>query len=232
VSSALHTGFDPPDTLHQRVVAAVRAQRTSTVRPRLKNALALSMASIFAAGVVLAASQVVYGNPAMGLHAGVRSTSLLAFVGVALLLLTLVSTAAALWRGRSGLGASTTKLLAIAVTIAPLYALFSLSLPLHEIAATVGSVSISPWGARCLVIASLVGVVVLGWFAFAMRAAAPVGTHVRSMVLGSAAGAWAGLAVFVFCPSGAPLHLLIGHALPVAAFTALGALTLPAVLRP
>jgi ABC-type uncharacterized transport system permease subunit len=147
-------------------------------------------------------------------------------------LLTLVSTAAALWRGRSGLGASTAILLATALTTAPLYAVLSLSFPVHEIATTVGSVSISPWGIRCFVIAALVGVIVLGCLAFAMRAAAPVGTRIRSMVLGSAAGTWAGLAVFVFCPSGDPLHLLIGHVLPVAAFTLLGAVALPTILRP
>jgi hypothetical protein len=226
------TGINPPDELFQRVHRAVRAQQASTLRPHSRNAAALSIASIWSAGVVLTASQIVYGNQAVGLHVAIRSASLLAFVAVALLLLTLASTTAALWRGRSGLGASTTKLLVMAVITAPLYALLSLSFPVHEIVTTVGSVSISPWGARCFVIASLVGAVVLGCFALGMRAAAPVGTRIRSMILGSAAGAWAGLAVFVFCPAGDPLHLLVGHVLPVAAFTVLGAIALPAILRP
>jgi hypothetical protein len=198
----------------------------------LRNAVALSIASILTAGVVLTASQLVYGHQGLGLYAGLKSASLLAFVTLALLMLTTASTVAALWRGRSGLGANAAILLAMGITTAPLYALLSLSFPLHEAGATVSGVSISPWGVRCFVIASLVGAVVLGCFAFAMRAAAPVGTRIRSMVLGSAAGAWAGLAVFVFCPSGEPLHLWMGHVLPVAAFTALGAVALPAILRP
>jgi Negative regulator of sigma F len=232
VSSAPRTSIEPPDAIYRRVHAAVRAQRTSTLRPHLKNAAALGVASILAAGVVLTASQIVYGNQAMGLHAGVKSASLLAFVAITLLALTLASTMAALWRGRTGLGASTAILFAMAVMTAPLYALLSLSFPVHELAEAVVSVSISPWGARCFVLASLVGALVLGCFAVAMRAAAPIGTRLRSMVLGSAAGAWAGLAVFVFCPSSNSLHLMIGHVLPVAAFTAIGAVALPAILRP
>ena len=232
MSSTPRMGIHPPDALYQRVHAAVQAQRTSTLRPQFKNAVALSVASILAAGVVLTASQIVYGNQAVGLHAGARSARLLAFIAVALLVLTIAATAAALWRGRSGLGASTAILSAVAVMTAPLYALLALSFPVHEVAATAGSVSISPWGARCFVIASLVGALVLACFTVAMRAAAPIATRIRSMVLGSAAGAWAGLAVFVFCPSGESLHLVIGHVLPVAAFTTLGAVALPTILRP
>ena len=232
MSHVPRTGIDPPAALSARVLEAVRARRASTLRPHCKNAAALTIAGSLAVGVVLAASDLVYANQAMGLHAGIRSGAMLAFVGVALVLLMLATTTAALWRGRSGLGANTAILLAIAATTAPLYALFSLSLPVHEAVLTIGSVSVSPVGARCFVIASLVGAIVLGCFAAAMRAAAPAGTRLRSTVLGSAAGAWAGLAVFVFCPSGDSLHLLIGHVVPVVAFTVLGAVVLPRWLRP
>jgi hypothetical protein len=203
-----------------------------TLRPRLRNAVALIIASSLTIGVIAAASQFVYGDQALGLHAGVKSSPLLASVAIALLSLLIASTFAALRRGRSGLGASTAILIATAVATAPLYALLALVFPVHEGATTVGSVSISPWGARCIVIASFVGVAVLGCFASAMRAAAPVGTRVRGMALGSAAGAWAGFAVFVFCPSGEPLHVSIGHVLPVVALTMVGAVALPAILRP
>lgn len=232
MSFAPHTGIDPPDALSRRVHAAVRAQRAATLRPHLRNAVALIIAGSLTVGVIAAASQFVYGDQALGLQAGVRSSSLLAVVAIALLSLLFASTFAALWRGRSGLGASAAILTATAVATAPLYALLALLFPVHEGVTTVRSVSISPWGARCFVIASLVGVVVLGCFASAVRAAAPVGTHLRSMVLGSAAGAWAGLAVFVFCPSGDALHLLIGHVLPVVALTMVGGVALPTILRP
>jgi hypothetical protein len=42
----------------------------------------------------------------------------------------------------------------------------------------------------------------------------------------SALGAWAGLGVFTFCPSGDQLHLLVGHVLPMFPVTLVAALTL------
>jgi hypothetical protein len=190
------------------------------------------IAALIAVAVVATASQIVYGKQALGLLTGWKSPSAVVFSAIALLVLMLASTFIALWRGRSGLGASTALLMATGLATAPLYALLTLNIPAHEMVETVGAVRISIYGIRCVVIASVVGAMVLGCLASAMRATAPAGTRIRSMALGSAAGAWAGLAVFVFCPSGEPLHLLLGHVMPVAVFTALGAVALPAVLRP
>jgi hypothetical protein len=66
----------------------------------------------------------------------------------------------------------------------------------------------------------------------ALRRAVAVAIRPRGAALGAAAGAWGGLAVFVFCPSGEPQHLLIGHVLPIALFTLLGGVALTKVLRP
>ncbi len=227
------SGIEPPDELSQRVRAALYAQRASTLRSNVRAAAAMIVACLMTAAVVGTASQIVYGRQGAGLMAGWQSPSAMGFIAAALLILMLMlgSTFMALWRGRSGLGANTALLMATGVAIAPLYALLTLNTPAHEIVETVG-VRISIYGVRCFVIASLVGAMVLGCLAWALRAAAPAGTRIRSMALGSAAGAWAGLAVFVFCPSDEPLHLLVGHVLPVAAFTALGAVALPAFLRP
>lgn len=49
--------------------------------------------------------------------------------------------------------------------------------------------------------------------------------------VGTAAGAWAGLSVFIFCPSGDLLHILIGHILPIVGFTLLGVVSIPRILR-
>jgi hypothetical protein len=48
----------------------------------------------------------------------------------------------------------------------------------------------------------------------------------------AAAGLWAGVGVFIFCPSGNEQHLLVGHVLPILAFTLLGAIATPHALRP
>lgn len=226
------SGIDPPDELSRHIRAAVQAQKASTLRSNVRAAAAIIIAGLTTAAVVGAASAFVYGRQAAGLLAGWESPSAMAFIAMALLVLLLASTFMALWRGRSGLGASTALLTAAGVAIAPLYALLTLNNPARDIVETVNSVRISTYGVRCLVIASIVGVIVLGCLASAMRAAAPAGTRIRSMALGSAAGAWAGLALFVFCPSGEPLHLIVGHVLPVAALTALGAVALPPLLRP
>lgn len=94
------------------------------------------------------------------------------------------------------------------------------------------AVEISPWGARCMVIAALVGAAALGAFVAALRWAAPVATRARGAALGAAAGAWAGFAVFVFCPSSDTQHLLVGHVLPVLVFTLPGVLAAVRALRP
>jgi len=68
-------------------------------------------------------------------------------------------------------------------------------------------------------------------FLVALRRAVPVSVRLRGAALGAAAGAWAGLALLFFCPAAEPLHLLVGHSLPVAAATLLGALLAPAALK-
>jgi hypothetical protein len=93
-------------------------------------------------------------------------------------------------------------------------------------------VDISPWGARCFLIAGIVGVAVLAGFTRILRRAVPVATRLRAAVLGAAAGSWSGLAVFAFCPSGDQRHLLFGHVLPILVLIGIAALTLCRRLRP
>jgi hypothetical protein len=104
--------------------------------------------------------------------------------------------------------------------------------PAHAPDPFVASVYISPWGSRCLVISAIVGVGVLAILVAALRRAVPVASRLRGAALGAAAGAWAGVALFVFCPSDALQHILIGHVLPIAALTLLGAAVGPRWLAP
>jgi hypothetical protein len=140
-------------------------------------------------------------------------------------------TVAALWRGGHGFGAPAFSLALTALLVAPLYALFGWFSPVHVTNAGLGAVAISPWGARCVTIAALVGTSVLFAFTLALRRAVPVGVGSRAAAIGAAAGAWAGLAVFVFCPSGDQVHLLSGHVLPIVGLTAIGALAAPRWLQ-
>jgi hypothetical protein len=52
----------------------------------------------------------------------------------------------------------------------------------------------------------------------------PVHPRLSGAALGAAAGAWAALLVELWCPLADPGHVLVGHALPLAALAGLGAL--------
>jgi hypothetical protein len=175
--------------------------------------------------LVLSASEIVYGQPAAGLDIDVASTAeMLTILGL-LAGLAFASTLFALRQGRGGLGIGATWLVSIAALVVPVYAALTVLRPLHSGAAddvAMTGVAISPWGFRCLFIATVVSASALAIFSGALRRAVAVASGLRGAALGAAAGAWGGLAVFVFCPSGEPQHLLVGHVLPIALFTLLG----------
>lgn len=221
-----------PEVLYRRIHAAVRTMPASTMRTRTKIALALAAVLVVAAAVLMSASALVYDRPAVGLDVAPQSVSDLLTVLVSIVALTLVSTLVALSRGGSGLGPGVLSLAMVAVLVAPVYAWLVLESPVHAHDAGGLSVEISPWGLRCLVIAGIVGLFALTSFAVALRRAVPAASWLRGTALGAAAGAWAGLTVFLFCPSSEFRHLLVGHVLPVVVFTLLGAALVPRALRP
>jgi hypothetical protein len=227
--SSEHIGHE---ALYTRIRASIDATPAAKMRTSSRVVAALAAVIVLSTAIVFVSSEIVYGRQALGLQVNVLSASRLVWVTCLLLALTFMSTAIALWRGGSGLGAGSSTLALVAVLVAPLYALFVLPQPVHLQNAYVASVEISPWGVRCFAIATLTGLIVLTSLAAALRRAVPVASRLRGAVLGAAAGAWAGLAVFVFCPSGDHLHITLGHVLPVVAFTALGGLIVSRALRP
>jgi hypothetical protein len=202
------------------------------VRTRARIVAALVAVPLLVAAVVLTASEWVYHQPASGLVFGIRSESMLLTVLGALTVLVFTSTLVALGRGRTGLGTGVRSLVAMATLVAPICAVLVLPNPVHSLDAVPKWVDISALGMRCFVIASLVGAIVLAGFTAVLRRAVPVASRWRGAAIGAAAGAWASLAVFVFCPSGDRLHLLVGHVVPVVILVAVGSLTLARALRP
>lgn len=225
----------PSERLYPRIRAAVEATPAATTRTRTRILAALAIVPLLTAAVVLIASEVVYGQPTAGLHIDVSSiVTMLTILGL-LAVLAASSTLFALWQGRDGLGISPLSLMSIAALVVPVYAALTVLRPLHSGAAddvALTGVAISPWGLRCLLVATVVSVPALAILAAALRRAAAVSSRLRGAALGAAAGAWGGFAVFVFCPSGNVQHLLVGHVLPIAIFTLLGAVALARVLRP
>ncbi len=215
--------------LYQYVLAGVAATRAPSIRTAHRMRIAISVACATTFLIVLAASQLVYGEWAAGLSVAVDSHSSVFAAGAATLLLASMATLAAVWRNRGGFGPPGAALAALAVLVTPLYAVFSVLFAQHVPS---GDVVVSPWGARCLAIAALVGTIVLVAFGWALHRAAPEAAESRAAAIGACAGAWVGVAVFFFCPSADQQHLLLGHVLPVAVLTIVGALLLPKVLRP
>jgi hypothetical protein len=225
----------PSERLYLRIRAAVEALPAATTRTRTRIFAALALVPALTVAVVLIASEVVYGEPAAGLHVDVSSATAMSTILASLAVLAVASTLLALWQGNDGFGIGSISLTSIAALVVPVYAALTVLRPLHSGAAddvALTGVAISPWGLRCLFVATAVSVPVLAILAAALRRASAVSSRLRGAALGAAAGAWGGVAVFVFCPSGNLQHLLVGHVLPIALFTVLGVVALTRVLEP
>jgi hypothetical protein len=216
----------PSERLYARVRSAVASTPAATTRTRTRIVAALAIMPTLTTLIVLIASGLIYGQPAAGLDIDVASSAAVLTILALLTGLALASTVFALWQGRSGLGIASMWLASIAALVAPVYAALTVLQPVHSGAADDASltgVAISPWGLRCIFIACVVGASALTIFAVALRRAVAVAIGLRGAALGAAAGGWAGLAVFAFCPSGELQHLLVGHVLPILLLTLLGA---------
>ena len=225
----------PSDRLYERIRLGIESTPAATTRTRTRILVALAVVPALTTAVVLIASEWVYGQPAAGLDIDIASPDAAMTILTLLVGLALGSTLIAMWQARGGLGIAAVWLISIAAFVVPVYAALTVLQPLHSGAAddvTVTGVAISPWGWRCILIATIVSASTLAIFAVALRRAVPVAGGLRGAALGAAAGAWGGLAVFAFCPSGELQHLLVGHVLPIALFTLLGAITLTRALRP
>ncbi|MGH8175265.1 MAG: NrsF family protein [Steroidobacter sp.] len=221
----------PRAQLYERVRAAIDASPPPGLRTSKQIPLALLGAPLLAALVALIASYVVYGQPAQGLEVDIESIPQLRLVLYTFTTFTLASTYFALSQGRTGFGAGVAILVAIACSITPLYAILILPEPLHASGVLLDAARPSPWGVRCLLVASIVIGLSLSSFALALRRAVTVAVRLRGAALGAAAGAWAGIALLFFCPAGEALHLIVGHVLPILVAIVLGFALTPAVLK-
>jgi hypothetical protein len=222
---------DAAAALYARIHAAIAQTPAAAIHTRERIIAAAIIVPLLTAIAVATISELVYDRQAVGLQIGLFSTSRLAAVGFIVAALTIGATVLALRRGRSGLGSASMYLALCIASVAPVYAALMLAVPVHTPHANVPSVEISPLGWRCFLLAMLVGLMALASFGIALYRAVAVAVRLRAATLGAAAGAWAGLATFVFCPSGEHQHLMIGHVLPVIALTILGSVALVRVLR-
>jgi hypothetical protein len=223
----------PPEELFLRIRSAVAATPAAKTTTRLRIVVVAAVVPVLTAAVLLMASHGVYHRPALRIHDGTPVTVHLLVVLLLVVGLTLLATAIALGRGKRGLGSGAVALFLVAVLVTPIYAVLTLVDPVEMSRTAAASLAtLSPWGPRCLSISIAVGVLVLFSFTAALRRSAPVASRLRGAAVGAAAGAWAGLSVFVFCPAVELRHLLVGHVLPIAVFTLVGLMAIPRALRP
>src|SRR5262245_5511973 len=142
-------GSEPPRALHERIRARIAGEDEATPRTRRRVIAAILVVPAIAAGVVLAASQLVYHQFAVGLDVEVGRSTRLLLTLLALAVVTAGATLVAVSRGRSGFGMGAATLAIVAALVAPLYAALTLIRPLHVDDDTILNVVISPWGVRC-----------------------------------------------------------------------------------
>src|SRR4051812_17758879 len=94
----------PSERLYPRIHAAVAATPAATTRTRTRIFAALAIVPLLTAGIVFTASEVVYGEPAAGLHIDVSSAAAMSMILVSLVGLAVASTLFALWQGHRGFG--------------------------------------------------------------------------------------------------------------------------------
>ncbi len=204
----------PPDALRARVERAI----SETSPDRLGRGARSGIAAVTAL-VILAIGLVLLRDDFAQLPA-----SQLAGITLGVTLLAAATLLVVLSPGTRGLGPSVTTLVGLTVVTAPLYAALTVISPLGATA--------SPRTTSCFAAASLCALLALTGFTVALRRAVPVAPIARGALLGAAAGAWAGLTQHLHCPSGARLHILLGHAVPIVIFAIVGALVTPRWLRP
>jgi hypothetical protein len=220
----------PPAGVSARVRMAIARTPSSSLGPRVRVLLAVAVSSVLTLALALLASHVAYHRYTRGLEVPASSAHRMLVVLLLLVALVGVATLVASWRGRRGFGAGTVSLLVTIGLVAPLYAALVLVIPAHAHDPEANKALLSE-PVRCLSLSAAVGLLVLASFTMALRRSVVVASRLRGAALGAAAGAWAGLAVFIFCPSNDLHHLFLGHVLPVVAFTVLGVIGVPRVLR-
>ncbi|HEY8507674.1 MAG TPA: NrsF family protein [Steroidobacteraceae bacterium] len=230
-SEASHPAL-PPERLYQQIRARIAESPAPRVRTNTRAFWAITATLLVAVMTVMIASELTYQRQAVGLAVDADRSIRLAWTLGLLASVALASTSFAMRRGSSGFGIRAGPLAIATAIVVPLYAALTLIDPIHINEANLTGVAISPWGTRCATIAGIVGFTVLASFALALRRAVPVASRVRGAALGAAAAAWAGLAIFVFCPSEDQQHLVVGHVLPVLGLVLIGLVATPRFLRP
>jgi Negative regulator of sigma F len=200
---------DPWDP-EARIKAAIRRQPSPTRRQvSARQAALLLLGSLLALACFIAVG---------GVRTGPRTWSLVLATVVGDAGISAAAVSMAMGRGGQMLGRSAFELLVTAI-VGPL-AFISWKLLCSR------WFHVAPWpaaGFRCLALTLLLACFPLVAVFVARRGLDPLHPGSLGAALGVASGLCAGVLVDLWCPSGAPTHLLLGHLLPIALLALAGA---------
>lgn len=157
-----------------------------------------------------------------GVRPTLRSPEMMALTASGTALFAGASVWMTLGRRNSGLGASIPTLVGMIIAVPVLILVWKVGWS----SLYVGGVDWAPErpGFRCLGVSHLVGLPLLFTFLAIRRQTEPRHPQLTAAALGAAAGAVAAFLVDLWCPVGHPIHLLLGHVLPMISLATLGAL--------
>jgi hypothetical protein len=201
--------------LKSRILASARATRSPPRRPSQFHVwLVLPSSCIVAAALFFAFDGLHHGQ---GRPSWFYVSSALGWSAVAAL-----SVWGAFGRGGSALGRSRPWLAAVIVGTPSL--LFAMMFGFAVVHPEVTLLHPERLGLKCLGLTLAAAVFPMLALVFLRRGSDPVHPVATGAALGAACGAAAGVMVELWCPVATPRHVAIGHILPIAIVTALGAL--------
>lgn len=205
----------PSADLRARVLAAAQAEPVPT-----RSAGAVRTAAVLIAGLAVSAAVLVrIGGPKPdGRPVGY-------FVAMVVLWSAVVGAAtwAGVARGRSMLGRPISVRVLVA-TLTPAALLVAALVAGLLWPATIAEPATMESNLFCLELGSLMAIGPLVAFALVRRRSDPVAPRLTGAAVGAAAGAWGGLFIELRCGHASIEHVVLGHVLPVAVMTLLGAL--------
>jgi hypothetical protein len=205
--------MNPRAELKERVLASV--QRTpSPVRSAARRESRGVLAIAFAVAVTLFFA-VDGTHHALGRPTWYVATSVTLWAVVA------VSALRAAWRGGVAFGAGSITSLATAA-VAPPALLLAASLAFVWIDPELALLHSERIGLKCFGMILAAAVLPLLGLSRARRSSDPLHPIASGAALGVASGACAGVMVGLWCPVAAPMHVLIGHILPMGALASIG----------
>lgn len=203
----------PPAELKERVLASVR-QAPSPLRSAARRESRGVLVAAFAVAVMLFFA-------VDGMHHAQGRPAWVVAASVALWAVVAVCALRAAWRGGVAFGAGSITSLATAV-VAPPALLLAASLAFVRIDPELALLHSERIGLKCFGMILAAAACPLVGLSRARRSSDPLHPVASGAALGVASGVCGGVMVGLWCPVAAPMHVLVGHILPMGALALIG----------